>query len=233
MNHTLRVTLIANAGLLLEYEGTTILLDSIYDSTGVPFSNLSPDLWKKAQAGEEPFQEIDYLLFTHAHPDHFTPELVRTYLSRRSAKCVFLPDDDEIESCGLTAWMREKDIPHVVLSDQTAGEKYWIAPNISVQGFRTLHIDKQFASVRHYCYILTFGEKRVLITADADYFSETFESIQREPLYAVFMNPMFFAALRNKRFFSGELHAQHLCIYHIPFAEDDKFGMRKMVELNM
>ena len=34
MDKTLRVTLVANAGLLLEYNGTTLLVDGIYGKEG-------------------------------------------------------------------------------------------------------------------------------------------------------------------------------------------------------
>ena len=37
----LRVTLVCNAGLLLEYRGTTVLMDGIYGPEGHPFSNLT------------------------------------------------------------------------------------------------------------------------------------------------------------------------------------------------
>ena len=46
MEETVHVTLIANAGVLLEYRGTTLLLDGIYGAEGHPFSNLSADVWK-------------------------------------------------------------------------------------------------------------------------------------------------------------------------------------------
>ena len=43
MGERLRVTLIANAGLLLEYQGITLMLDGIYGKEGHPFSNLRPE----------------------------------------------------------------------------------------------------------------------------------------------------------------------------------------------
>ena len=72
MSEALRVTLLANAGLLLEYEGTTLLIDGIFHSRDVPFSSLPQDVWQKLLRGDAPFGNIDYLLFTHHHPDHFS-----------------------------------------------------------------------------------------------------------------------------------------------------------------
>ena len=43
----LRVTLVCNAGVLLEYRGTKVLLDSIYGPEGHPFSNLTDVTWQQ------------------------------------------------------------------------------------------------------------------------------------------------------------------------------------------
>ena len=51
MGERLRVTLIANAGLLLEYQGITLMLDGIYGKEGHPFSNLRPEVWRRMLAG--------------------------------------------------------------------------------------------------------------------------------------------------------------------------------------
>ena len=74
----------------------------------------------------------------------------------------------------------------------------------------------------HACLLLTLGEKRVLFTADADYTLETFPGLP--PLDAVFVNPLFFRALRTGRFFQGALPARTICVYHVPFPEDDRAG---------
>ncbi len=47
MSSTLRATLVANAGLLLKYAGTTLLLDDIYENEQYGFSSLAPDVWQK------------------------------------------------------------------------------------------------------------------------------------------------------------------------------------------
>ena len=230
MADSLRVKLIANAGLLLEYEGTTFLLDAIYGTEGHPFSNLKPEIWKKILDGQAPFERIDYLLFTHAHPDHFSPEMTLEFLKHHRVKGVFMPDTRSVAESGLIQWLRQEGIPCALLSEQTDHASYKVAPGVTVKAFRTLHLDKKFERVKHFCYLITFGDKPVLFTADLDYVTEDLCRLKDIRLRAAFINPLFFGVLRRGKFFRGKLNTGQICVYHVPFAEDDEMGMRDILE---
>lgn len=233
MADTLTVTLISNAGLLLQYGGFTMLLDGIYGREGHPFSNLRPGTWEAMLAGRPPFQQMDYLLFSHAHPDHFSPEMVRAFLLRRKVKGVFLPDCPAVTGSGLLETLEELSIPCVLLSSQTDHAVYQIESRISLRAFSTLHLDKKYSSVAHFCYLISFGGKQVLFTADVDYLHETFSQLRATSLRAAFVNPLFFSALRTGRFFKGTLNAKSICIYHVPFSGDDPLRMRPSLAHDM
>ena len=229
MENVLQVTLSCNAGLILEYQGTKLLLDGIYGTAGHPFSNLGRDRWEKMLSGTDPYDNIDYLLFSHQHPDHFTPAMTLAYLKERNVKGIFFPEVAGETQTDLIAYIKENRIPCVLLSPQTQRATFCIEPQIKVRAFSTLHLDKKFQDVVHYCYLISFGNKNVLFTADADYTTETFSAIQTCPLRAAFINPLFFNALRSGKFFSGTLNTKTLCIYHVPFSEDDSMRMRPML----
>jgi len=233
MDKSLRVTLIANAGLLLEYNGTKMLLDGIYGSEGHPFSNLSPQLWQQMKEGKPPFDQVDVLLFTHAHPDHFSPEMTLEYLQHRSVKGVFVPDTRTVAESGLASFLQEQGTPCALLSEQTDRTGFRVTADITVRAFRTRHLDKKFEKVRHFCYLITFGDKNVLFTADIDYVTEDLNRLEGVRLAAAFVNPLFFSVLCHGRFFKGRLEAENLVVYHLPFAEDDTMTMRAGVERSL
>lgn len=233
MDNEIRVTLVANAGVLIEYGGIRLLLDGIFGSQGHPFSNLKPEIWEKMLAGESPLGKIDYLLFTHAHPDHFSPELTMEYLRRRKVKGMFIPNSHKVAKSGLDRFLQEAQIPAVVLSHDTDHAAYRIEPEITVRAFSTRHLDEKFADVHHYCYLLTLGDKHLLFTADVDYVNETLAQVRDLPLRCMFVNPLFFNDLRRRRFFHGELAPQAYCIYHVPFSEDDDMKMRPVLAKEM
>ncbi len=71
------------------------------------------------------------------------------------------------------------------------------------------------------------------MTADVDYTTETFEKLSPFSLRAAFVNPLFFNALQAERFFAGTLNASTICIYHIPFPQDDGWHLRRTLEKNL
>ena len=233
MDKTLRVTLVANAGLLLDYNGTTLLVDGIYGKEGHPFSNLSHQVWQDLKNGQAPFDHVDFLLFTHAHPDHFSPEMTLEYLKCHPVKGVFAPRTSWVDGCGLTSFLNEQKIPCAWLSEETDRTGFRITPDITVRAFRTRHLDKQFEKVRHFCYLITFGEKKILLTGDLDYVNEDLSRLAGLRLAGAFVNPLFFAALCHGKFFRGNLETDHLLVYHIPFREDDKMGMLTTLDRNL
>ena len=155
------------------------------------------------------------------------------FLRRRSVKGVFLPYTRTVRESGLADYLRERRIPCVPLSEQTDHAAYRIEPEITVRAFKTKHLDKKYEHVRHFCYLISFGGKNVLFTADVDYTTEDFDTIRNLPLRAVFVNPLFFSVLRWGRYFHGQLNTQCYCIYHVPFSEDDSLRMRPVLAHNM
>ena len=233
MDKTLSVTLVANGGLLLEYGGTRMLLDGIFGREGHPFSAPSPETLEKLAAGEEPFGQIDVLLFSHNHPDHFSPELTLAFLKRRPVRGVFLPDSRTVTESGLPAFLAERNIPCAQLSDQTDRMGFRITPEITVRAFRTLHLDRKFEKVKHFCYLISFGGKNLLFTADLDYVTEDLSRLNGVPLEAVFLNPLFFGALSREKFFRGQLEPRQFLVYHVPFPGEDTMGIRTGLEKDL
>lgn len=215
----IRVTLISNAGLLLEYRGVKLILDGIYSGDGHPFDAIPQDIWDRELSGQPPFDGVGYLLFTHCHADHFSPGMTLEYLKRNAVKSVFLP---EAYSHGeLTEYLRNKKVVCVPLSENLGRTEFSLSEGISLRAIKTKHLDKRFADVEHYCFLLRFGEKKLLFTGDADYVTESFRELNDTELDAVFLNPLFFSAVCRQRFFSGSFDTGLYCVYHLPVEADD------------
>ena len=84
-------TLIANAGILLEIDGIRFLIDGLHHSSQYPFSPVPQAMLDQMLRGEGPFRDADFLLFTHDHPDHWSPALTQAYLQANRVRRVLLP----------------------------------------------------------------------------------------------------------------------------------------------
>lgn len=228
MDDTLRITLIANAGVLLRYRGSTLLIDGIQNSENLPFSALPDRLWQELLCGSHRFPKIGGLLFSHLHPDHFSCPMTAQYLKRNPDLQLFMPAEPLSRKCLADSGFRLERT--VLLFSGTEGRVFRLSPDITVQAFRTRHLDRRFYGVPHYCYLISFGSKHVLFTADIDYTSESLSQTAGICLHAAFVNPLFFHTLSSGTRFPGKLCASHICVYHVPFAQDDQWGTRDCLE---
>jgi len=89
-----RVTFIDNAGFLITVGDKKILIDAIYDTHN---QNIDPpqEVLQRAVNAEPPFDQIDLVIATHSHPDHFSADLVREHL-RINESAVFVSSPDAV-----------------------------------------------------------------------------------------------------------------------------------------
>jgi L-ascorbate metabolism protein UlaG (beta-lactamase superfamily) len=80
------VTYIANEGFLVQGGGKSVLIDALFDNGFGTYLAPSPETLDKLVEAREPFADIDLILITHPHGDHFNPKLVAAHL-RKNQRC--------------------------------------------------------------------------------------------------------------------------------------------------
>lgn len=230
MQEGLRVTLVANAGLLLRYGETALLLDAVFGAEGAPFSPVPDAVWRDMLEGRGAFSRIDYLLFSHDHPDHLSGEMAKELIGRRPVKGLLLPDGARSLGCGIAKVAAERGVG---LMRPCGVAEYRLGPDIAVMAIPTRHLDEKYRDVQHFCYLISFGEKRVLFTADVDYTTQDLRGPCGGPLDAMFVNPLYFHMLRTPGVFGRSPEAKTVVAYHVPFAGDDAFNMRALLERDL
>jgi L-ascorbate metabolism protein UlaG (beta-lactamase superfamily) len=76
---SIEVTFVSNAGYLISLGNTKILIDAPCKSTH--YINPSDDALRKMMRSEDPFTDINYLLITHPHRDHFKDSLIAAFMT--------------------------------------------------------------------------------------------------------------------------------------------------------
>ncbi len=218
---TITVTLLANAGVLLTFGSYRILIDGFQNSQQHSFSQI-PDWVSSAMAGGI-LQDIDFLLFTHSHPDHFFKETLLDYLTHHKVRGVYLPRDAE------GALVRKKCLQKDVWIEKT---EQALTGNIYLKALPTRHMGEVYRKQNHHAFLLTLGDWVLLFTADAETSKENFAEVEEVPLDAVFVNPLFFHSRQGRELLKTTLTSPHVIVYHLCFAEEDRYGYRAMTERN-
>jgi len=76
----LRITYVGNAGYLLEADGRKILIDALLGSYQSQYVQLPREIQIRLENAESPFDNVDLVLATHYHHDHFGARSVGRYL---------------------------------------------------------------------------------------------------------------------------------------------------------
>jgi L-ascorbate metabolism protein UlaG (beta-lactamase superfamily) len=174
------VTYVANEGFLIEVGASKILIDAIFDDRTISYAHVPDELTlSKLQAGEAPFDEVDLVLVTHAHRDHFSVVPVLEHLKANS-RAVFLgpPPAVKIMKIVLPEWqdlgldMRSVDLELFQSRNFEVGE-------IRVEAIRFRHSPymetdpetgeqrNRHANVVNLVYLIEIGDLAMLHVGDA------------------------------------------------------------------
>jgi len=231
------IILVANAGVLVRAHGVGLLLDGIHHADGHPFIKVPENILECMKLGEEPYSGIDYLLFTHEHPDHFTPELVLDQVRHRPVKGIFLPDEEEGTPAlrHLYSHLREQGIPYWPLGLE-AGEvrKFQPEPGLQITAIGARHMGPQFQDVRNDCFLVSINGMNLLFTGDADHVGEYFErAVKDVPIEAVFVNPIFYHNPEGQAVINEIINPRKVAIYHLPQKQNDPMHLHFTVKRAM
>ena len=90
----LDVTYIGNEGFMIQAGGKKVLVDALFYNKLFPAP--SQELLAQMTGGSGPFADVDLLLVTHPHGDHFNPKLVAEFL-RNHARCLLVAHTQTVD----------------------------------------------------------------------------------------------------------------------------------------
>jgi len=234
MSDCVKITLVANAGVLVEHNGVGLLIDGIHHETGHPFSKVSTKDLLAIEQRAGIFTNLEYLLFTHEHPDHFTPQIVANHLQFKTVKGLFLPPakNDSSYLASLFKQLRDNEIPHWTLGLAPGKmRRFALADNLIITAIGARHMGPQYATIHNDCFLLTLSDRNLLFTGDADHVLEYFENSLREvTLDAVFVNPIFYNNRAGQKIINEVFCPSNVVIYHMPFEQDDTMHFSSLVK---
>ena len=231
----LRLT--ANAGVLLTFRGEKLLVDGLHDSRAHDFSPVAPETLAALAAGAPPWDGIRWLFYTHLHIDHFSGRETIRFLEGNRVEKLFLPAGnggpgiDREDVSALRSWLTQRAAPVQELRlPEYRSVPYPLVSGIRVTAFRSLHASEEFEEVEHECFLFDLAGKKILFLGDSnydrDYFATMLDGVEVD---TAVVNPLFLTNPSGRSVVLEGVRPRRVVIDHIPFQEDDKLHMRKLV----
>jgi len=175
----LTVTYIAHCGFLFTSGDQKVLTDALIEPEKEwPHDAPSPDLLKKMELGEPPFDHINVVLISHNQSDHHSPaDSVRLLLNNPKTVLMTTPE---------VRWQMAKDTP-----DFTKIQSQVIVPDLAWKQSITLEVngiklelarlkhgdDKQWASIVYAAFFEMGGKKVLFAPATRGIFPEEYVTL--------------------------------------------------------
>ena len=204
----MRAELLCSCGLLLEHQGSRILIDAPNGSLP-PFYEFPDTEMQRLLDGTGIYSGLCGVLFTHLHPDHYDERRVNALLGKNVGLTAFLPDWSMPETVSLAAGpfaIECRRFPHMP------------AP--------------KFPSVAQYVLLVTADSQSVYITADGVPDAQAHRCVLhgRRPQLA-FWNSQCLSYPEMRTLLREE--TQQSAIYHMPVDPADQSGIRRKCERNV
>ena len=161
-----KVTYIANDGVMIDFQGKKVAIDAI-NRSGNLNGWISPSNAEltAVENGDPPYNDIDVIMITHNHGDHYSTSAVQSYLAKHPNTKLIVPSRMKSSFSAYANRMpnfslQKFDRVNVILNE------------ISIDVLRVEHFDQfgnDFSGVESYTYVVDMGGKKFMHTGDLDY----------------------------------------------------------------
>jgi L-ascorbate metabolism protein UlaG (beta-lactamase superfamily) len=218
------ITYIANEGALISSGDKQVLIDGLHREYKPDYMYPPPALLEKLEKADKPFDEVDIILVSHVHLDHFHPQSVGLHL-KNNPRALLLSSDQVVASVAnefgeyRAISSRVKPISWRWKEKVVRRER-----GISITFLGLRHANKQFESVQNLGHIIELGGKKLLHIGDADMPVENFErfNLADERIEVAFIPYWYLLYPLGQSIVKEHIKPRHIIAVHISPAESAK-----------
>ena len=217
---TVKIRFIANSSVLIDVGDCRLLIDGLYGNN--PFFTPIRKEMKKAVFGmNSEYRDIDYLIFTHRHTDHFDAAYINEYVRNNNVKAVFatpasldpnayLEDRRRLDEC------EKRNILHEISFDTDNSVSFNLTDKIILTYYNMDHLDKNTYPIPNAGVKIETDGSQLFFAGDADYSNDNarmFEQLQA--LDCIFITPLFLQHSAGRAIIN-KINPKRIVIYHLP-----------------
>jgi L-ascorbate metabolism protein UlaG (beta-lactamase superfamily) len=187
------VTYIANAGFLIESSGKKVLIDALFKNGWNNYLTPADSIVSKILNQQAPFNQVNLMLITHNHEDHFNDSMVVAYLNNNSENILIAPP--LVTNAIFKNPALKKNENQIVELDKISREKN----DKTINGIKVFHSGDFNGSET-----VEFGKLE----------------LQKEQIDIALLNFYGFWSTKEERLFTEEyIHPKRIALTHIPPTE--------------
>ncbi len=223
----INVTYIANEGFFISYCGKKILIDALFPKKLINYAAPANELLNRMETAQPPFDNIDLILATHIHSDHFNKNSVRRCLLNNPS-AVFISTPQVVEFMKMDT-LNYDEIKHqvktVTLEPQESTSVTF--NSIDVKIFRTRHSAGNMRD-QNQMYLISIEDKKIFHEGDSAGKLETFNNLglEKEKINIAFVHGWFVFEPVNRKIINEYLNPNQLVLMHIANNELDGYFNR-------
>jgi L-ascorbate metabolism protein UlaG (beta-lactamase superfamily) len=205
---------VANSGMLVTLDGRRFLVDAPIRDGIAPYATSSADERARLEGARAPYDNVDVILVTHWHEDHFSPEAVAAHLAQRS-RTIFISSPEVVDRLRAAAPSLPASQLRAVLPPPGGVESIDVG-GVAVRVLRIRHNPTRRLPGQHVGFLIG-GSSSVLHVGDADPAADNFTVLAPLPPPDVALLPYWYVSdATNRRFVAASIRPRRIVAMHVP-----------------
>lgn len=161
------VQYIANAGFLIEMNGLKVVIDGFFNNGFNRYEIPDSITQNRLTQNQPPFHDLDLILITHKHADHFNDSLIYLHLTNNKKAIMICPNQvQELMRKDSLQYSKVQNRIKIITPDTDSFIKTNIA-GAELVACRLWHGKKQNQEIENNGYALTYKNKTIFHSGDA------------------------------------------------------------------
>jgi L-ascorbate metabolism protein UlaG (beta-lactamase superfamily) len=220
----LKVTYIANEGFLISKGSKKVLIDALFYKINERYAAPPENVLKQMETAQPPFDDVDVILHTHNHHDHFNANTVSKALrSNQNAILIATPQAKE-DIVGIDEQFDE--IASRVFTEDLAPQDT-LSKNINgidIRIIRTKHSGKN-ETTQNQMYLVDMDGTKIFHEGDSRGSLKTFENLglEKESIDVAFVHFWFPINEDARKIINDYLKPRQIVLMHMPVDRFEHF----------